>query len=131
MPATKREVSDYLASKRANHSTHTTAQYWQSILASASVSSERLTGSPEWDTYLMKLQHLLEDAQSSCATWLERCGGAMKDEDVRLSQFNYQACHARVETLKEVMALPKEIIQLQREVSLSEDRPVRPVAVSE
>lgn len=87
------------------------------LLRSAAVSSEKLTTSTEWNQYLQKLQPLLEDAQKSAALWLERCGGALSESDVRQAQLNYQACHARVNTLKEVMLLPHAILEAYREQS--------------
>jgi len=84
------------------------------LLRAAAVSSEKLTGQPEWDSYLSKLQAMLEEAQVAAAGWLERCGQALEDKDVRIAQFNYQACKARVTTLQEVMLLPQAIIEAHR-----------------
>jgi len=112
MPPTRREVERAIRESPPSAAAET--QYWKSILQSAAVSSEHLTQSPEWNAYLEKLQVLLNDAKVSAATWLERLGGAMEDKDVRVAQFNYQAAHARVKTLEEVMALPSELIQLHK-----------------
>lgn len=108
MPPTRREVE--AAFPRTTVSKESDP-YFAAVLKAAAVSSEKLTGSPEWDRFLEKLQPLLDDAKQSAAMWLERCGGAMSDADVRMAQFNYQACKARVDTLEEVMKLPREIIQ--------------------
>ena len=115
MPPTKREVE-------ANFKPHSPAvqhdQYWSTLLKSAAVSSEQLTGSQEWDRFLERLQPLLDDARQHEKMWLERSGGALEDKDIRIAQFNYQACKARVETLEEVMTLPREIMKLHAEQAI-------------
>jgi len=115
MPPTRREVE-------ANFKPQAPAvqhdQYWSTLLKSAAVSSEHLTGSQEWDRFLERVQPLLNDAKQSAAMWLERLAGALSESDVRVAQFNYQACKARIETLEEVMALPREIVKLHAEQAI-------------
>lgn len=113
MPPTKREVDVYMAKHPK-----TAPQFTMDLLKSAAVQSERLTGQPEWDAYLQRLQPLLDEAKAAAAGWLERLGGALKDEDVRIAQFNYHACRARVATLEEVMALPHTIIEAHRSAGI-------------
>lgn len=116
MSITRQEYLSYL---KANPKT-STPQYDSSILRSASISSEHLTGSREWDAYLERIQPLLDEAKESAMEWLRRLGGAMTEQDIRVAQFNYQACQARVATLEEVLAIPKEIMRAAQQ-SLSHD----------
>lgn len=109
MPPTRREVESAFKPQTPSIQHDT---YWSSILKTAALSSEQLTGSQEWDKFLERLQPLLDDAKASRTMWLERLAGALSDSDVRIAQFNYQACQARVQTLEEVMTLPSEIIKL-------------------
>ena len=71
----------------------------------------KLTGSEEWDSFLRRCQALLDQAEASCDTWGKRALVAAKDEDIREAQYCYHACNARVSTLKEVMAIPQQVLE--------------------
>ena len=107
MPPSKREIDAFL--KR-----ETTKAVDPSVLrlvASAVVSTERLTGSPEWDQFLQRVQPLLNEAEAASKEWLTRIAGAMTEQDIRIAQMNYHACQSRWTTLQEVLALPGEIVK--------------------
>ena len=109
MPPTLREVKSALAERAA--------QERQSMIDStpraylAAVSAEKLIGDPNWDRYLMRLQALVDEVTTARNMWGERCTGAISGDDVRVAQFNFHACDARLKTLVEVMAIPKTLIE--------------------
>lgn len=107
MPPSKREIDAFLQRE-------TTKAVDPSVLrlvASAVVSTERLTGSPEWDQFLQRVQPLLNEAEAASKEWLTRIAGAMTEQDIRIAQMNYHACQSRWTTLQEVLALPGEIVK--------------------
>jgi hypothetical protein len=85
------------------------------LLRAAAIQSEHLTGLPEWDQYLTKLQPLLEQAEQEADHWLKQLGVALTDEQLRKSQLEYHSWKSRAETLKTVMQLPSMIIEAHRE----------------
>lgn len=111
MPPTLSEVRAAQAPTRLREQLAET----EGLLKSAAVSSEKLTGSPEWDQYLQKLQPLLDEAKKECTDWLARLAAAGGDTDVRVAQFNYHYWNSRVILLQEVMLLPKAIMEAHRE----------------
>ena len=107
MPPSKREIDAFLQRQTAKAVDPSVLR----LVASAVVSTERLTGSSEWDQFLQRVQPLLNEAEAASQEWLARLAGAMTDHDLRIAQMNYHACHARWNTLKEVLALPSEIVK--------------------
>lgn len=82
-----------------------------SLLQSAAVKAERLTGSDEWDTLLRQLQVRLEQAEQTRTMWDERMRMAFSDTDVRMAQANWHIWNSRIDTLNEVMELPKHVME--------------------
>ena len=91
---------------------------------SAALSAEKLVGDPNWERYLMKCQALLEEAEQARTGWMDKCTRAVSENDRIVAQWNFHACDARVTTLKEVMALPKELIHAYRSELGGDGRPV-------
>jgi hypothetical protein len=108
MPPTKREIDNWMQRQAKVVQSDPTLLR---LVTSAVVSTERLTGLPEWDQFLQRLQPLLNEATAATQEWLVRLSGAMTDQDLRIAQMNYHACQSRVTTLQEVMQLPNEILK--------------------
>ena len=109
MPPTLREIRQLSATKAMVD--YTERKVAHDAVRSAALSAEKLLGDPNWDRYLMRLQALLEEVTVARAQWMERCTGALSENDIRIAQLNYQACDARMKTLVEVMALPKQLVE--------------------
>ena len=109
MPPTLREIRQMSATKAIT--AFAERDVATANLRSAALSAEKLLGDPNWDRYLMRLQALLEEVTVARAQWMERCTGALSENDIRIAQLNYQACDARMKTLVEVMALPKQLVE--------------------
>lgn len=107
MPPSKREIDAFLA----RNATVRTDPAVMRLVTSAAVSTERLTGSPEWDQFLQRLQPLVNEAMEASQEWLVRLAASMTDQDLRIAQMNYHACQSRLTTLQEVLALPNEILK--------------------
>ena len=90
-----------------------------SLLHSAGVRAELLTGHDGWDMYLRQLQGRLEQAEQSMNAYDQRMKEAVVESDLRIAQINWQVCKSRVDTLQEVMELPKQVIETaHRELTL-------------
>ena len=82
-----------------------------SLLHSAAVKAEQLTGSDGWDAFLRQLQARLEQAGQTRQMWDERMRLAFSDTDLRMAQANWHIWNSRVDTLNEVMELPKHVME--------------------
>lgn len=109
MPPTLREVKESLAERAASERIARNTPTQQAFLAA--VSAEKLLGDPNWDRYIMRLQALINEVTAARAIWAERCTGAISADNIRVAQFNFHACDARLTTLLEVMAIPKSLIE--------------------
>lgn len=108
MPPRESDIQAFLKKKRKEH----VAEFLEnSLLKSAAVQSDKLTGSPEWDRFLERLQPLLDDAKSQKAYWLGLYGDAFDELNRGMRQAKYLEYRAIEETLERVMTLPKEIVK--------------------
>ena len=81
-----------------------------SLLHSARVKAQAMTGHPAWDGFLQQLQARVDEAVASREMWAERMRMAYQDSDVRMAQCNWHIHNSRVDTLNEIMELPKNVI---------------------
>ena len=91
MPPSKREIDAFLQRQTAKAVDPSVMR----LVTSAVVSTERLTGSLEWDQFLQRVQPLLNEAEAAAKEWLGRLAGSMTDQDIRIAQMNYHACTSR------------------------------------
>lgn len=112
MPPTLRDVKQRFGARLTE--IEKAREVARQVTHSAALSAEKLLGDPNWDRYLMRCQALLDEVEAARVTWLERCAGAVSENDRIVAQFNYHACDARCRTLKEVMALPHELINADK-----------------
>lgn len=81
-------------------------------LIKTSVEMEKLTGSNEWNTYLEMVSGLLERATPSCEAIKEKlCSGhVVSHEELLSTKMKYIDLLARIETMKQLLEMPKQII---------------------
>ena len=82
-----------------------------SLLHSALVKAQAMTGHPAWDGFLQQLQARLDEAMASREMWNERMRMAFQDSDLRMAQANWHIQNSRVDTLNEIMELPRRVIE--------------------
>lgn len=83
----------------------------EALLKQAAVESTTLTGTPEWDRYLQRLQVKYQEAVRELQTLYEKMATPMTQEQVFLSYVAVNVITERKRVLEECMALPKEIVQ--------------------
>ena len=81
------------------------------VLKQATVDMALLTGHQGWDSYLTRLQAMLEETEGELKEIYARLGGPLTDEQVRLLYISINVFNERVRILKWCMALPHEILQ--------------------
>lgn len=106
MPPTRKE---YLSSLRGEVSQ--AKEPVSSLLKSAAVNAEKLTGSPEWDRFLEKVQARRNELWAQYQNWIERLEQAGSDEAVKQCQINAAIHKNCAFVLDEIMGLPQELIK--------------------
>src|SRR3990167_7675052 len=112
MPPTRKDYEDAL--KKQQMLTQRARAVDMAVLHSASVRAEQMTGHPAWDKFLEQLQGRLEQAEHAAADFDLRMKEAVIESDLRIAQINWQVCKSRVDTLREVMELPKLVLETAR-----------------
>lgn len=85
-----------------------------SLLHSALVKAEAMTGHPAWDGFLQQCQARLDAAMAEREMWDQRMRMAFQDSDLRMAQANWHIQNSRVDTLNEIMELPRRVIETAR-----------------
>ena len=109
MPPTRQQYDEYAAKQQALQQRNRALDL--AVLHSAAVKSEQLTDHPGWDLFLEQLQGRVEQAQAECAAWSERLHTPLGDTDLHIAQCNWHLWKSRVDTLHEVMELPKLVLE--------------------
>ena len=78
------------------------------IKASA-IPAALVTNAPEWDSFLRHLQAKLNEAEAAANAWKERAVTSYHEHERLQAQCSFYSCQARVETLREIMGLPKQL----------------------
>lgn len=112
MPPTREQYDEQM--KRMQAQVTRTRAVDLSLLHSAAVRAERLTGDEHWDAYLRQLQARLDLATKERETWSERMKTAWGEADMRIAQVNWHLWNSRVDTLNEIMELPKNVLETYR-----------------
>lgn len=88
-------------------------------LRSAAIPMERLTGSAEWDAYLRKCESLNEADQAELLAIQGKLASPAYLDDLTLRTLRHQMMRVvgRLEARREVMNLPKEIVERAHELT--------------
>lgn len=81
-----------------------------SLLKQAAVEAKLLTGHQAWDSYLSRLQVLVDEAQAELNGLHERMGGPLTDEQLRLAYISINVFTERLRVLKHCMSLPHDLV---------------------
>ena len=112
MPPTREQVSEQFTRMQAQVARARAVDL--SLLHSALVKAEAMTGHPAWDGFLQQCQARLDEAVASREMWNERMRMAFQDSDLRMAQANWHIQNSRVDTLNEIMELPRRVIETAR-----------------
>lgn len=88
------------------------------FLQQAAVDAKLLTGHEAWDTYLSRLQVLVDDAQVELKGIYDKLGSPLTDEQVRLAYISINVFTERLRVLTHCMTLPKELVTHAAELGL-------------
>jgi hypothetical protein len=81
------------------------------LLKSAAVQQEKLTGSPEWDQFLTKVQARRDEFWKQYESWRERLEFAKTDDIVKECQINVALYKNCALALDDIMDLPSQILK--------------------
>jgi hypothetical protein len=81
------------------------------LLRSAAVQAEKLTGTPEWDRFLEKVQARRNEFWQQYESWLAQLEIAKNEDSVKAAQINCAIYKNCAFALDEIMALPGELIK--------------------
>ena len=112
MPPTREQVGEQF--KRMQTQVARVRAVDLSLLHSALVKAEAMTGHPAWDGFLQQLQGRLDEAMAEREMWSDRMRMAFQDSDLRMAQANWHIQNSRVDTLNEIMELPRRVIETAR-----------------
>ena len=124
MPPTKRE---FLQAVHPSSSFSMPAvPYEQTLLRSAAVQMEHLTGDPAWDSFLAKIEAKRREYLSEAETWTEALKVAVDQGQVKTAQVNVAVFESCARLCKEMMELPGEILATHRKAAPVDAVPARP-----
>jgi hypothetical protein len=86
-------------------------RYDAGLLRSAAVQAEKLTGTPEWDRFLEKVQSRRNEFWQQYEGWLAQLEIAKNEDAVKAAQINCAIYKNCAFALDEIMALPGELIK--------------------
>ena len=86
-------------------------QYDPGLLRSAAVQAEKLTGTPEWDRFLEKVQARRNEFWAQYESWRDQLEIAKDENAVKAAQINCAIYKNCAFALDEIMALPGELIK--------------------
>jgi hypothetical protein len=86
-------------------------QYDAGLLRSAAVQAEKLTGTPEWDRFLEKVQARRNEFWQQYESWLAQLEIAKDEVAVKAAQINCAIYKNCAFALDEIMALPGDLIK--------------------
>lgn len=123
MPPTKREC---LQAVPSHTSLPSSIPYEQSLLRSAAVQMEHLTGDPAWDSFLAKVQAKRLEYLAEAQTWMEALKVAVDQGQVKTAQVNVAVFESCARLCQEMMELPGEILATHRKAAPVDAVPARP-----
>ena len=103
MPPTKEQFDTRFKELKTQVARHRAVDL--SLLHSALVKAEAMTGHPAWDGFLQQCQARLDEAVASREMW---------DQRMRMAQANWHIQNSRVDTINELMELPRRVIETAR-----------------
>jgi primosomal protein N' len=106
------EAQALLSKAKAEQEARARAAYASNpLLDQARVASEMLTGSPQWDVFLQRIQALIEQERTLLGGMAEALAiPNLTSEQVLQGQRHLLSTKAKIEAWEQVLRLPKEII---------------------
>lgn len=80
------------------------------LLRQAQVATDKLTGQPEWDVFLQRIQAWIDDERRKLAAMAEHMPPNMTSEQVLQAHRHMIDSRAKVEAWEQVLALPKALL---------------------
>ena len=112
-----REEADALARQSAPQRRLATQPASPELLRQAVVATEHLTGQPEWDVFLQRIQAWIDDERRKLAAMAEHMPPNMTSEQVLQAHRLMIDSRAKVEAWEQVLALPKALLSTPAETS--------------
>lgn len=112
MKITRTEVEAFMrtAQKQLGAPGQSFGAYPQDLLHQAQVATEMLTGVPEWDVFLQRVQGFVDAEKKLVEGMTENLPPAMTSEQVLQAHRHIIHSRARIEAWEKVLSLPKEIL---------------------
>jgi len=112
MPPSREQYIEFLKHQESVPPTPTTSiDTALGMIKTAAVSFDHLTNSPEWDRYLSIVQEKYESATKQQEDALHNCANSASEADMRRWQVQYQFYTGVTSTLKEILALPHQVME--------------------
>lgn len=107
MPITE---SDWKAAQRETIFQDKTRAMTQRLIEQAEVDAALLTGHPEWDRYMQRVQTLINEAIQARDTWQDAYNRAFTEAQRNQAQVEYHCNRVLVDRLQHILTFPKEIL---------------------
>lgn len=110
-----REEADSVAREYQRRAAPRTAPASPELLRQAQVAQEKLTGLPEWDVFLQRVQAWIDAERQKLAAMAESMPPSMTSEQVLQAHRHMVDSRAKVEAWEQVLALPKALLSPREE----------------
>lgn len=80
------------------------------LLRQAVVAMENLTGLPEWDVFLQRIQAFVDDERRLIAAMVDNMPATMTNEQILAAHRRILESKAKVEAWERVLSLPKSLL---------------------
>lgn len=110
-----REEADALARQSAPQRRHAPQPASPELLRQAQVATEKLTGLPEWDVFLQRIQAWIDAERQKLAAMAENLPPNMTSEQVLQAHRHMIHSRAKVEAWEQALALPKMLLSRPEE----------------
>lgn len=87
------------------------------LLRQAKLATEYVTGLPEWDVFLQRIQAFVNDERAVIAAMAENMPATMTSEQVLMAHRRILESKAKVEAWERVLALPKNLLSAASETA--------------
>jgi len=116
MPPSERDIRRWLAQANTAKSS---PEGDDPLLRTAAIRAEQLTGDAAWDKFLTQIQARIDEAEKSAQYWLDLYVNSFDELNRGMRQAHYIEQKAIVTTLRDVMQLPKTILEEYRATARS------------
>ena len=87
------------------------------MLEAAAVSAEHLTGDPDWDAYLRKVQSRIDDEQRILDDFAGKVWQCQSGDVYMSFKSEYWVHKGRMDAMKELLAIPRELTDARKAVT--------------